>query len=168
MFSQRLNWQEYLTQESQLVMTEIMNNDLSVTTSRAQTTLAHCVQFANLVQWVVCNCSCTSCFRVTRLRAKQSGGWFLASETNFPLVHADKTCSVAHPADEGGQSMMLTTHLHLVPRLKMEFKPQYSSPSWQAHGQFYSFFYQLHMPYLLFSYGLQLHSTTKLLYSLIL
>ena len=97
MFSQGLNWQEYLTQGSQLLTNEIMNNDLSVTTSRAQTMLAYRVQFANLAQWVVCNCSCTSCFRVTRLWAEQSGVRFLSSERNFPLVHTDKTCSGAYP-----------------------------------------------------------------------
>jgi len=47
--------------------------------SRAQTVLAYCMRFANLAQWVVCNCSCTSCFTVTRLWDEQSGGWFLAT-----------------------------------------------------------------------------------------
>jgi hypothetical protein len=67
-----------LETESQFVMTEIMNNDLSVTTSCVQTMLAYCVQFANLAQWVVCNCcSRTSCF------SDQAMGW-----TVWGLIHS--------------------------------------------------------------------------------
>jgi hypothetical protein len=56
---------------------------------------------------------------VTRLWVQQTGGWFPASKRNFPLVHAVKMCSGAHPEDEGGQSVTLPTHLRLVPGLKM-------------------------------------------------
>jgi hypothetical protein len=58
-----------------------------------------------------------------------TASWFLADARDYSLLHSVETDSGAHPASykvgtvdffPGVQSVKLTTHLHLVPRLRIE------------------------------------------------
>jgi hypothetical protein len=91
---------------------------------------------------------------------------FPAGAGNFSLHHRVQTGSEAHPAScpmgmGGGRGVKLTTHLHLVPRLKNEWSytstPQYAFMAWcsaKRHRDNFTF------TLLYYSFSIQSHSNT--------